>query len=111
MAAKREQKKGLQSGEKESLADMLRKGSVITRVGSFLKRHKKTRFIVKVPKGKPIGNVIYTVESAYEPVHFNKRKDAKQYQELLARSTAELKADIVRREVTKDGYDVTYGDK
>lgn len=55
---------------------------------------------------KPIGKVLYTVESAYEPVHFTKRKDAKQYQELLARSTAEVKADIVRREVTDEGYEV-----
>jgi hypothetical protein len=83
---------------------MLRNVSEI--IGGGLFQRQRPIFRVKVPMNKPIGKVLYTVESAYEPVHFTKRKDAKQYQELLARSTAEVKADIVRREVTDEGYEV-----
>lgn len=106
MVAKRELPKGLRSGDPKNSEPLPRKGSVITRVGSYLKRQKQPRFVVKIPKNKPIGKCIYTVQSAYEPVHFNKRKDAEAYKKLLAQSTAELKADIIRREITDEGFEV-----
>lgn len=60
---------------------------------------------------KPIGKTMYTVQSAIEPVTFNKRKDAEYFKKLLIQSTGIEKADIIRREVTDDGYDVTYEDR
>lgn len=53
----------------------------------------------------------YTVQSPLDPVTFTKKKDATAFSKLLLASTAEVKSDIVRREVTDNGYEVTYGDR
>lgn len=68
--------------------------------------------MLKIPLGKPIGKVYYTVESELDPVTFVHKRDAKQFQDLLFRSVniQGIKSDIVRREVTDKGYEVTYGD-
>lgn len=90
------------------------KENVIDRVVSLLK--KKTRpqvnYILKLPKNRPIGKTYYTVESALDPVTFDKRKDAEAFKKLLFISNKALKADIIRREITTEGYIPTYpGDK
>lgn len=64
--------------------------------------------MLKVPKSKPIGDVFWTVQSPIEPVTFTKKKDATAFAKLLHTSTNSLKSDIVRREVTKEGYEPTY---
>lgn len=83
------------------------------RVVSFLKgeESKAVRYVLRIPKNFPIGNVFYTVESSIEPVTFTKRKDAEAFKKLLAQSTLIIKSDIVRREVTDEGYIPTYGDR
>ena len=71
------------------------------------------RYVLKIPKTHPIGNVFYTVESTIEPVTFYKRKDAECFKKLLnSAATQNYKADIIRREVTDEGYIPTYpGDR
>lgn len=69
---------------------------------------KQPRYVIRIPLNRPIGKVFYTVQSTVEPVTFNKRKDAEAFKKLLAVSTAGIKGDIVRREVTEDGYEPTY---
>lgn len=59
---------------------------------------------MKFPKGTRIGKVTYTVESEFDPITFNKRKDAEAFKKLLAMSTVGYKSDIIRREVTDEGY-------
>lgn len=84
---------------------------MIARVVSYLKPKNKPKIIFKIPLGKPIGRVYYTVQSPLDPVTFTKKKDATAFSKLLLASTAEIKSDIVRREVTDNGYEVTYGDR
>ena len=107
---KQEQQKDLQSGKKANLASTPKREGVIAKVVSYLKPKNKPRFIFKVPLGKPIGKVYYTVQSELDPITFNKKKDATAFCKLLLASTSELKGDIVRREIV-NGYEVTYGDK
>lgn len=83
---------------------------MIARVVSYLKPKNKPRFVFKVPLGKPIGKVYYTVQSEIDPVTFKRKKDAVAFCKLLSLSTLELKGDIVRREIV-DNYEVTYGDR
>ena len=111
MAESKEQQKDLQSGKKENLAGTPRIGGVIAKVVSYLKPKNKPRFIFKVPLGKPIGKVYYSVQSSFDPVTFTKKKDAVAFSKLLLISAAEVKSDIVRREITDTGYEVTYGER
>lgn len=103
--------KGSVPGSQKNSASLLKPEGVIARVAFFL-RHKRrrARFVIRVPKLYPIGKVFYTVESPIEPITFTNKKEAKGLQRLLRRSTLQLKSDIVRREVTDDGYEPTYGD-
>lgn len=109
--ALRERIKGLRSGKKENSANTPRRESVIARVVSFLTPTSKPRIVFKLPLNKPIGKVYYTVESELDPVTFKKKKDALTFKKLLSISNLELKSDIVRREITDNGYEVTYGDR
>ena len=114
MGVLKEVERVLLNGKRENSASTHKKGSVISRVGSFLSSlggGKSPRIIVKIPLNRPIGKVFYTVESDKDPVTFNKRKDAEQFKKLLAVSVAGIKSDIVRREVTEEGYEPTYGDR
>lgn len=106
----KEQQKDLQSGKKANLVSTPSREGVIARVVSYLKPKSKPRFVFKVPLGKPIGKVYYTVQSSFDPVTFTKKKDATAFSKLLLMSTAEVKSDIVRREIL-DKYEVTYGDR
>lgn len=107
---KQEQQKDLQSGKKANLASTPKREGVIAKVVSYLKPKNKPRFIFKVPLGKPIGKVYYSVHSSLDTVTFTKKKDAVAFSKLLLISTAEVKSDIVRREIL-DKYEVTYGDR
>lgn len=69
------------------------------------------RIVFKIPLGRPIGKVYYTVESELDPLTFTKKKDALALKRLLLVSNRELKSDIVRREITDNGYIVTHGDR
>ena len=84
---------------------------MIAKVVSWLKPKENHRIILKIPLGRPIGKVYYTVESELDPLTFNKKKDAVAFKKLLLVSNRELKSDIVRREITDNGYEVTYGDR
>lgn len=89
-----------------------RKESVIVRVVSYLKGRRVVKVhVLRFPKTYPIGRVFYTVHSELDPVTFNKRKDAEAFKKLLALSSHGYKADIIRREVTEEGYEPTYGDE
>lgn len=110
MAESKEQKRGSQNGKMANLASTLKIEGVIARVVSYLKPKNKPRFVFKVPLGKPIGKVYYTVQSEIDPVTFKRKKDAVAFCKLLSLSTLELKGDIVRREIV-DNYEVTYGDR
>lgn len=78
-------------------------------VASLLKSKSRVRYKVRVPLNKPIGKTSYVVQSTIEPVTFYKRKDAKLLKELLNKAaTQNYKADIIRREVTDEGYIPTY---
>lgn len=65
----------------------------------------------KIPLGRPIGRVYYTVHSELDPMTFSKKKDAVAFSKLLSVSNLELKSDIVRREITDEGYEVTHGSR
>lgn len=67
--------------------------------------------ILRIPKGQPLGKVYYTVQSELNPVSFRRRAHAELFKKLLAVSVNPLKSDIVRREITDDGYIPTYGDR
>ena len=111
MGVLKELKRVLLNGKKENSASSQKKGSVIARVVSFLIPKDNPRIVFKVPLGRPIGKVYYTVESELDPVTFKKKKDATTFSKLLLVSNLELKSDIVRREITDNGYEVTYGDR
>jgi hypothetical protein len=103
-------KKGSLNGKKKNSPASPRGESVIAKVASFLRRERQVRYIIKIPLNKPIGKVFYTVESTIEPVTFYKRKDAECFKKLLnTAATNHYKADIIRREVTEDGFIPTYG--
>lgn len=75
----------------------------VTRVADLF-RTPKPDYILKVPKNVRLGKVTYTVQSTLEPVTFNKRKDAVAFQKLLSKSANRIESDIVRREITEEGY-------
>ena len=104
------QKKGSANGKKVNSASLPKRESVIAKVASFLKRERtQVRYIIKIPLNRPIGKVFYTVESTIEPVTFYKRKDAECFKQLLNNAaTNHYNADIIRREVTDDGFIPTY---
>lgn len=102
MGERLERAKASLSGKKKNSRGTRLAESVITGVGSFLKT--KPRYIVTVPKGRSFGKAFYTVQSGVEPITFTKKKDAVAYQKLLKASTKELSSDIVRHEITDDGY-------
>lgn len=83
------------------------------RVASFLKKERKqVQYILRIPKDKPIGKVFWSVQSSIEPVTFTRKKDAECFKDLLNnKAVHSYNADIVRREVTEDGYEPTYGDE
>lgn len=95
-------KKDMQPGKKKNLRVLLLLVSVIAEVVSF--RKQRPRYILKIPLTQRVGKVTYTVESAVEPVTFNKRKDAEAFKKLLAISVHGYKSDIVRREITDEGF-------
>lgn len=107
MAVKQGLLRGLQRGTKVVSASLLKLVSVIREVGSS----PRPRYILRLPLNKPIGKVYYTVQSTIEPLTFNKRKDAEVFKLLLSTSTSQLKSDIIRREITEEGYEPTYGDR
>lgn len=99
--------KVLQLGKKTNSNGSLKRDSVITRVVSFL-TPKTPRYIVTMPLNRPIGKVMWTVQYENVNVTFRKKKEAKEFQKLLAHSVAELPSVIIRREVTDEGYEPTY---
>ena len=102
----RKRKKVSQLGKTDNSASLPRRGNVITRVVSFLKPSKKKVLRIKIPKTHRVGKVTYTVQSQIEPVTFSKQKNAKLFKHLL--EVAGYTPDIIRREVTDEGYEVTY---
>lgn len=75
---------------------------MITKVGSFLKHKPQIRYKIKMPT-KPIGKVSWMVTmEGCKPITYATRKDAKALVDLVA--VAGLKADIIRHEVTEDGF-------
>lgn len=55
---------------------------------------------------------MWTVQSNIEPVTFYKKKDAKCFQDMLnSKATAHYNADIIRREITEEGFIPTHGDE
>lgn len=107
MASKKVEK-GSQLGKVRSfLASSV--GVLVTLKEDFFR--KRPRYILRLPKGKPIGDVYWTVESSGDPVTFSKKKDAEEYKRLLLISTAAVKADIIRREITNEGFIATHGDE
>lgn len=86
--------------------------SVIARVVSYLRNKPRVEYgKYKTPRNKPIGKPTYTVQSTIEPITFKKRRDAVAFKKLLQDSTNSIKGDIVRREVTDEGFEPTYGDR
>lgn len=67
--------------------------------------------MIKIPNNKPIGKVLYTVESRLDPITFTRRKDAYLLKSLLNDSASNIQAEVIRREVTTEGYIPTYGDE
>lgn len=103
------QKRVSLNGNQANSANMPNKESVIAKVVSLLRKQPRIQHVLKIPLNKPIGRVMYTVESTIEPVTFYKRKDAECFKRLLNKAaTHEHKADIIRREITDEGYIPTY---
>lgn len=64
--------------------------------------------MVTVPRGRSFGKFFYTVQSSVaNPVTFTRAKDAQAFKRLLKNSTGEFESDIVRREITEEGYTVS----
>lgn len=51
------------------------------------------------------------MQSPLGPITFNRYRDAVDFRILLDASLNGIKGDIVRREITKEGYHPTYGDE
>lgn len=83
---------------------MRKRGGVIAKVGSYLKREKPIVYVLRVPKGKPVGKVTYAVEFGLVAVNFRTKKKAQEFQKLLSHSVEEYPSDIVKREITQEGY-------
>ncbi|MCA9333850.1 hypothetical protein KC963_02280 [Candidatus Saccharibacteria bacterium] len=99
-------KKASQNGKKASLVSLHRLVDVIARGGSYLKTKKPARYIVSVPNGRSFGKAFYSVEAqeAITTLTFIKKKDAEAFKKLIKSSTSELSSDIVRHEITDEGY-------
>ncbi len=109
MVAERKRLKGSQRGKKKNSKTSFARESVIAKVASFLKKDRRqVRYILKVSKDKPVGNVFYTVSSSIDPITFTNEKHAEQLKRLLRKSIHPIEADIIRREVMDDGYELTY---
>lgn len=106
MGAKLEQVKASPSGKKTNSKGSQLLANVIAVVGSYLKGKRPVRYVVSVPKGRAFGKAFYAVEPEHAIVSmtFTKKKDAEAFQKLLKVSTREMQSDIVRREITDDGY-------
>lgn len=96
-------KKVSQHGKKIGSLLSRARESVTSTVAS-LKETDRPKVVLKLPLNKRIGKVTYTVESSLNPVTFTKRKDAEQFRSLLEASVHGHKSDIVRREITDEGY-------
>lgn len=107
--AEQKQKKGLLNGKMANLASTLK--NVLVTAGEGFYQKNKPRYILTIPKNKPIGKRYYTVNSHLDPVTFAKRKDAEAFKKLLANSINPVKGDIVRREITEEGYIPLYGEQ
>jgi hypothetical protein len=98
-------KKVSQRGKKTSSKILWLRDFVMSVAGSLLAPQRIHVF--KFPVGRRrIGKVIYTVRSKHDPVSFTKRKDAEAYQKLLLNSLNFLESDIVRHEITEEGYEL-----
>lgn len=104
MAALPKGKKGLRLGTRVILVGTLISGYVMEKVASY----RKTRVVVKPPKVSNVAAPIYkvTAELPQYSLYFGKRKDAECYKKMLAKSGSQIKSDIVRQEITDDGYHV-----
>lgn len=102
MGASRKQTKDSQRGRRKNSVVMRVVESVMKRAGS-----RKPHYVIKLPLNKRIGRVFYTVQSPIQEVTFTKRKYAERFKELLEESTEAYQSDIVRREVTEEGYELT----
>jgi hypothetical protein len=60
---------------------------------------------IELPSGGEVG-VTYTVVSTLNPVTFRKKGDALKFKALLKNATTPIPSDIVRREITKDGFEI-----
>jgi len=107
MAVLRELKKALQRGRQKNSSGTHRVDRAIARVGSFLKKERSPRYVVKIPKGRTFGKVLYSVRAVTDTKTFTKLKDARDYQRLLRSSTAEMQSEIIRREITDEGYTIS----
>lgn len=101
-------KRVLRRGKKISSVAMRRVVRGMIRAGSYLKPVKaRGRRVEWNETKRSLGKYFYTVESPIEPVTFTRKRDAESFKRLLKNSTAEYRSDIVRREITKEGYHVT----
>lgn len=103
-------KKDLLRGKMASLVSTLRRELVTAKVG-FSRRNQPT-YTVRMKKGKPLGKVLWTVQSRIEPVSFHRKKDALAFAELLNdKATVGYNADIIRREIEDNGFILTHGEE
>lgn len=109
MAARLKQRKGLPSGNLTNLVSLRRIDSVIAGVSSYLRRPPRVK-MPKIPKTHPLGKVFWTVQFDNKALGFKKKKDAKQFQELLFTSLARTESVMIRYEVTDEGYIAEHGD-
>lgn len=79
-------------------------------VGFDMRRIKPIVFRGKAKDFTPIQiqepGITYIVQSSLNPVAFKRKKDAKEFQRLLLVSTSKMKSVIVRREITKEGFEL-----
>ena len=100
MAVSKKAKKVLQRGKKESLVGLLKRGREIVRDASS--RNKKQ---YKLPTSKlKVGKVTHAVEFGLVTITFPTKRDALAFQKLLSRSVEKYPSDIVRREITDEGF-------
>ena len=60
---------------------------------------------IDLPSPAEVG-VTYTVVSTLNPVKFRKKGDALKFKALLKNATTPIPSDIVRREITKEGFEI-----
>lgn len=96
--------KVLGAGKKVSSKATQLKDRAIAKVGSS---PKETTLRVETPKGRAFGRVLYRVKAVADTKTFTKLKDAREYRRLLKASTASVESEIIRTEVTEEGYTVS----